>query len=129
MRFRVVGLSIPSVPSLCLKDPQMGNNTIHQELLMPVGLVCRNKLPACRQFKDKKNFLLTINNYLLKFTDVTIIHPIYLWREIVALLSRYEDIHCSECIQFCSSHRSTREREIVRAYIRTPACQPLRDTH
>ena len=31
--FQVVCLSIPSVLTLCLKDPQLGNNSIHPELL------------------------------------------------------------------------------------------------
>ena len=70
------------VPTLCLKDPQMGNNTIHSELLT-VGVVRWSKLPGC-----KKNSPLTISNYLLKHIGVTIIHRIYSLREIVALLSR-----------------------------------------
>ena len=66
IRFRIVGSSLSSEPMLSLKDPQMRNDTIHLELLLTVGVVRWSKLPWCRQLKDKKNSLLTINNYLLK---------------------------------------------------------------
>ena len=46
MRFQLVCLSIPSVPTLCLKDPQTGNDTIYPELLLTVGMICWNKLPG-----------------------------------------------------------------------------------
>ena len=77
MRSRVVGLSIPSVPALCLKDQQIGDDTIYPELLMTVRLVCKNKLPVCWQLKDKENSPLTVNNYILKHNCVTIIYTIY----------------------------------------------------
>ena len=51
----VVCLSIPSVPTLCLKDPQMGDDTIHLEFLLTVRLFHWSKLPGCPQLKDKKN--------------------------------------------------------------------------
>ena len=69
MRFQVVYLSIFFVPTLCLKDPLMGDDTIYLELLT-VEVICWNKLPRCRQFKDKKN--------LLERIDITVIYPIHL---------------------------------------------------
>ena len=88
MRFRVFGLSIPPVPTLCLKDPLMGDNTIYPEFLLTVEMIRWNKLPEFWQLKDKKNSPLKINNYLVKHIGVTRIYAIYLYREIVALLSR-----------------------------------------
>ena len=70
MCFQVVCLSIFSVPTLCLKDPQIGNDTIHLKLLI-VGVVRW-------QLEDKKNSLSTINNHLLERIGVTVICPIYL---------------------------------------------------
>ena len=105
----------------------MGNDTIYLELHLTVGVVRCRKLPGYRQFKDKKKSPSTINNYLLKRIGVTvifiktycynnnigvvIIYPLYLSRDIVALLFRYEGGHFSDCIKFRISHRSTRERE------------------
>ena len=66
MRFQVVCLSPPSVPTLCLKDSQMGDDIVYPELLTVGGGVRWNKLPGCWQLKYKKNSPLTINNYLLK---------------------------------------------------------------
>ena len=80
MRFRVVGLSIPTVPTLCLKVPQMGNDIIYPKLLT-VGLIHWNKSPGCRQLKDKKNSPLKINNYIVKQNGATIIYTIYIYRE------------------------------------------------
>ena len=56
---------------------------------------------------------LSVNNqqFLLKPIGVIIIYPIYWKREIIALLSRYKDVHYSDSIQFRSSHWSTRERK------------------
>ena len=59
---------------MCLKDPQMEDDTIYPELPLSVAVICWNKLPACWQLKDKKNSPLTINNYLLKHNGVTIIY-------------------------------------------------------
>ena len=84
-RFRVVCLSIPSVPTLCLKNQHMGNDTIHLELLLSVEVVRWSKLSGCRQLKDKKNSPLTINNYLLKRFGVTIIYSIYFSRAKLSL--------------------------------------------
>ena len=39
MHFQVVCLLIPSGPSLCLKDPLIGNDTIHPELLLMVVVI------------------------------------------------------------------------------------------
>ena len=43
MCFQVVCLSILSVPTLCLKDSQIGNETIHPELLL-VRMIYWNKV-------------------------------------------------------------------------------------
>ena len=75
IRFRVVCLSIPSVPTLCFKDPPIGDNTIHPTVLLAVGVIRGNK---CWQLKDKKNSPSTINNHLLERIGVAIICPIYL---------------------------------------------------
>ena len=76
MRFQVTCLSIPTVPTLCLKDPQLGNDTIYPNLLLTV--VHQSKLPWCWQLKDKKNYPLTINIYLLERIGETIMHLICL---------------------------------------------------
>ena len=51
MRFLVVCLSIHTVPTLCLKDPLIGNETIHPEIhpetIHPNGRVIRWKNVAC----------------------------------------------------------------------------------
>ena len=60
MCFQLVCLLTPSVPMLYLKDPQIGNGTIHPELLLTVGVIHWNELPGFWQLKDKKNSLLTI---------------------------------------------------------------------
>ena len=40
MRFQVVFfLSIPSVPTLCLKDPSIKNDTIHPEIILTVDVI------------------------------------------------------------------------------------------
>ena len=57
--FRLVGLSTPPVLTLCLKDPQMWDNTIYPEYLMTVGVILWNNLPGCWPLKDKK---LSVNN-------------------------------------------------------------------
>ena len=75
MRFQLVGLSTPLMPTLCLEDSQMGDETIYPELLS-VGVVRWNKLPGCWQPKYKKNSLLRINNYLLKHNGVTKIYVV-----------------------------------------------------
>ena len=80
-----VCLSMPSVTTLCLKDPQMGDDTIYPELLT-VGVSRWNKIR--RQLKDKKNSLLTIINYLMKHNDVTIIYTIYIYIYIYIYILR-----------------------------------------
>ena len=79
MGFRLVGLSTPSVPTLCLKDLLLGDDTIYPELLLTVGVDRWNKLPVCWELKDKKNSPLTIDNYLLKHNGVTILYTIYIY--------------------------------------------------
>ena len=74
------------MPTLCLKDLQMGDNTIYPKRLLTVGVIRWNKLPRCWQLKDKKNSQLTINNCLLKHNSVTIIYTIYIERKIVTFV-------------------------------------------
>ena len=93
MRFRVVGLSIPTVPTLCLKEQLIGDDIINLELLLTVWVVRWRKLPGCWQLKDKINSPLAIKNYLLKHNDVTIIYAIL--RENFSLLLRLRDRHLS----------------------------------
>ena len=112
MRLRIVCLSIRSLPTLCLKDPQMVNDTIHPELLT-VRVVRWSKLPGSQQLKNKKNRLLTINNYLLKHNGVTIIYTIYIYIE-----RNYHLIFQAVYI-FSTSHPSTRNRKRM--------CIPKRD--
>ena len=64
MYFQIVCLSIVSVPMLCLKDPQIGNDTIHQQLLLTVGVIPWNKV-AWVLATQKQEELSTINNHLL----------------------------------------------------------------
>ena len=71
-------LSIPSVPTLCLKDRQMGDDTIYLELLVTVERIVWNKLPGCLLIKDKKNSPSTINTHLLECIALTVICQIYL---------------------------------------------------
>ena len=100
MRFQVVGLSTPSVLILCLKNPQMGDDTVYLQLLLTVGLVRWSKLHGCWQLKNKKNFPFTINNYLLKHNGVTIIYTIYSLREIVAFVVFEKQL--TEAFGWCS---------------------------
>ena len=65
MHFQIVCLSNLSVLMLCLKNSQIGNDTIHLELLLIVRVSVGTKLPECLQLKNKKHSLLTINNHLL----------------------------------------------------------------
>ena len=53
IRCRLVALSTPSEPTLCLKDQQMGNDTIYPELPLTPGFTRWNKLPGCLWLKDK----------------------------------------------------------------------------
>ena len=92
IHFRLVCLSIPSVPMISFKDQLMGNDTIHLEFLLTVEVVCWSKLSGVQSLKDKKNSPLTINNYLLKHIGVTILNPIYLWKEIAALLFKQHGV-------------------------------------
>ena len=116
LRFRIVGLLILSVPTLCLKDPLMGYDTIYTELLT-VSVVRWNKFPECCQLKDKKNFPLTINNYLLKRNGVAIIYTICIFKEIVSLSVVFErqtnrisgDWSFSILLNFSESEALTRE--------------------
>ena len=60
MRFLVVCLSILSVPTQSLKDPQIGNDTIHPELLPTVGVIRWNKVAwvLVTQWQE----ILSVNN-------------------------------------------------------------------
>ena len=86
MSFQVVGLSIPSESTLCLKDPLMEDDTIYPELLLMVRVIRWSKLPGRWQLKGKKNPSLKIKNYLLKHQGVTIIYTIYIERKIVTFV-------------------------------------------
>ena len=67
MRFQLVGLSTPYVPTLYLKVLlTVGGGSLEQDAWM---------LATQRQ----ENFPLTINNYLLKQNDVTIYIYIYIY--------------------------------------------------
>ena len=57
--FRIVPLSILSVPTLCLKDPQTKNDTIYPEIILTVGVTHWNKVIWVL------NSPSTINYYLL----------------------------------------------------------------
>ena len=80
MRFQVVCLSIPSVPTLCLKNPEIANDKIHLELFLTVGVVRWSNLPGYWQLKDKMNSLSTISNHLLEQIGVTVIYPKYSYK-------------------------------------------------
>ena len=83
MRFRLFVLSTPSVFTMCLKDPQKGDDSSYPELLT-VRVVGWSKFPGCWPLKDKKNSPLTDNKYLLKHDCVTII---YMERNCIAFFS------------------------------------------
>ena len=69
---------------------------------------------------------LTTNNYLLEHIGITIVYPIYLLREIVALLSRYECVfYYADCIQFPGTHQSPRDEERTSKGIWTETYLPL----
>ena len=85
MHFRLVSLSTLSVPTSCLKDRQMGLDTKYPELILTTRVVCWNKLSGYWQLKDKKNSRVTINDYLLQHSGVTIIY-IYIYINCCFLL-------------------------------------------
>ena len=60
MRFLVVCLSISSVPTLCLKDPRIGNDRIHLELLLTVWMIRWNKF--ARVLATQRQEELSVNN-------------------------------------------------------------------
>ena len=99
MRFRLVSKSTPSVSILCLKDPQMRDDTIYPKLLLTIGVVRWNKLSGFWQLKDEKNSPLTINNYLLKYSGVTMIFTICM--EIVSLFVEFKR-QTNEVFGWCS---------------------------
>ena len=84
-------LSILSVPTLCWKDSDIGNDTIHPELLPTVKLLVGTMLSGCWQLKKQE--ILFVNN-LLERISVTAICPNF-FEKIVAFLSRYR-IRCSD---------------------------------
>ena len=94
-RSRLVGLSAPYTPMLCLKDLLMEDDPIFTKLLRTVGVVSWNKLLECWQLKDKKNAPLAINNYLLKINSVTVIYTIYLY---------------GNCLTFCVIWKKDRQK-------------------
>ena len=68
--FLIVHLSILSAPTLCLKDPQTRNDTIHPEILLTVGVIHWNKVAWVSatqkqeklSFKDKQSFIVRCSN-------------------------------------------------------------------
>ena len=54
MHFQVVGLLLPILTALCLKDSQIRDDIIYPELLPAVGVIRWNKLPWYWQLKNKK---------------------------------------------------------------------------
>ena len=58
--FRIVCLSILSVPALYLKDPQTRNDTIHPDLLLTVRVICWNKVAWV--LATQKQEELSVNN-------------------------------------------------------------------
>ena len=69
MNFQIVCLSIFSVLTLCLKEPQIGYDTIHLGLFPTVGEI---------QLKNKKNSPVTMNNHLLERISLTVIYSLIL---------------------------------------------------
>ena len=65
MRYQIVCLPILSVATLCLKAPQIGNDTIHPEFFLTVGgdLLEQSFLGFGHQ--KNKNSPSSINNHLL----------------------------------------------------------------
>ena len=74
------------MPTLCLKDQLIGDETIYLELVLTVRMVRWNKLPGYWQLKDKKNSPLTINNYWNN--GVTIYIYIYIYIVMLYLRER-----------------------------------------
>ena len=58
--FRIVHLSILTVPTLCLKDPQTRSDPIHPELLLTVGVIPWNKVAWV--LATQKQEELSVNN-------------------------------------------------------------------
>ena len=76
MCFRLISLSTPSVPKVCLKDSQIGDDNLSETSDGRGGSL--EQFAWVLASKDKKNSPLTINNYLLKYNSVTIIY-IYIY--------------------------------------------------
>ena len=80
--FEIVCLLIFSVHTLSLKDPLIGNDTIHLEPLLTVGVICWTNLSGCWQIKNKKNSPSTISNpYCSMFRLHTVARYIYIYIE------------------------------------------------
>ena len=75
MHFQIVCSSIFSVPTLCFKDPQIGNDTTLPELLT-VGVISLNEVAWVLTTQRQEE--LSVNNHLLERISVTVIRPIYL---------------------------------------------------
>ena len=80
-RFWVIGLSIPTVSTWCLKDLVMGNDTIYPYWGGLLELVAKVLVA-----QKKGKLSVKSNNYLLKDKGITIIYKIYLLWEIVAFV-------------------------------------------
>ena len=71
MHFRLAGSSTLSVPTLRLKDPLIGDDTISPELL--TGWFVETSCLGVGNSETKSSTFI-INNYLLKHNGVTIIY-------------------------------------------------------
>ena len=65
MHFQIACLAILSVSTLCLKDLQIGNDTIHPELLLTVGVIRWKKVDWVSAIQKQE----TITNPLLFYVQ------------------------------------------------------------
>ena len=92
--FRIVCLSMLSMPTLCLKDPQTRNDSVFPEIFLMVGVIHGNKVRWV--LATQKQEKLSVNNF----------------ESFI--------VRCSNCIQYQEREREReRERESVRVYEQT----------
>ena len=78
MRFRLIGLSTPILPTLCFKDSQVRDATVYSELHQNIKVVSWNKLAVFWQLENMKNSPLLIDNNLLKHNGEIVVY-IYIY--------------------------------------------------